>query len=183
MKTRAVLSGLNRCFDRIIGGAAYLTGALAIVLMLIVTFDVIMGYFFRSPTTWASEISAYILVFTPFLAGAWILKKDQHVKLDFLMERLNERNKLILAIVLYIVMMVVCGIIFWFGIQSVMHHYLIKYRTPTLLMLPKWPLLMVIPFGFLLLFIENLRGLVNRVNRLRTFPEIGAGTTDMSQQT
>lgn len=167
MGMKKIASVFNRGFDFIIAANATITGALAIILMVIVTFDVFMGYFFNNPTHWVSEISSYILVFIPFLAGAWILKHDRHVKMDFLVGRLSEKNKSILSIILYIIEAGICCIIIWYSTKSVIHHYKINFLTPTVLMLPKWPLLAVIPFGFILIFLQTLRGAYSKAIQLK----------------
>jgi TRAP-type C4-dicarboxylate transport system permease small subunit len=33
-------------------------------------------YFFNYPLPWVTEIAEYILLYIPFLVGAWVLKKD-----------------------------------------------------------------------------------------------------------
>lgn len=167
MRIKKITSIFNRSFDGFIAGTAAIAGALAVTLMLIVTIDVLLGYFFNKPTEWISDISGYILVSIPFLAGAWILKNAGHVKMDFLVNRLGEKNRIILSIILYIVIAGICGMIIYYGVTSVLTHYKINVLTPTVIVLPKWPLLAIIPFGFILLLIQTLRGIAEQVGKLK----------------
>ncbi len=172
MGMNKILSILNRGFDGFLAAMASVAGAFPVILMVIVTVDVLLAFFFNKPTEWISEVSAYMLVFIPFLAGAWILKSDSHVRMDFLIGRLHGKNKAILSIFLYVIIAGICAMIVYYGITAVITHYNMKLLTPTILAWPKWPLLAIVPFGFILLFIQALRNIAGQIKFLKEPPQV-----------
>jgi TRAP-type C4-dicarboxylate transport system permease small subunit len=167
MGIKKIASIFNRGFDNFIAAMASIAGAFAVILMVIVTIDVLLAFFFNKPTEWISEISCYMLVFIPFLTGAWILKNDGHVRMEFLIDRLKGKNKAALSLILYIIIAGICGMIIYYGIMAVMTAFKMKLLTPTLLAWPKWPLLVIVPFGFILLFIQALRSIVGQAEKIK----------------
>ncbi len=176
---KRTISLFNRGFDGLIAGMAAIAGAFAVILMVIVTIDVLLGFFLNKPTEWISEISCYMLVFIPFLTGAWILKNDDHVKMDFLSGHLKGKGKIALSIILYTIIVAICALIIYYGILAVITHYKMKLLTPTILAWPKWPLMTIIPFGFILLFIQTLRCIDGQVKKLKAHKR--SETTDTNE--
>lgn len=144
-------------FDKILLFFAIIAGILVISLMLIVSMEVILRYFFGKPTSWVVEISEYILLYIPFLVGAWVLKEEGHVKMDMILAQFNQKNRaLIIAITSYFSALI-CAILTFFGVKTTLYFYSVGYKTPTVLKLPKSALISIIFFGMFLLFIQLLR--------------------------
>jgi TRAP-type mannitol/chloroaromatic compound transport system permease small subunit len=73
-----------------------------LVLTFVVTYEVVMRYAFRAPTTWAYDTS-YMLYGTLFMmAGAYALSRNGHVRGDFLYRNFKPQNQAKLDLVLYI---------------------------------------------------------------------------------
>ena len=147
----------GRWFDRILGLLVIIAGILVILLMLIVTLEVCLRYFFGRPTSWVVEVSGYIVLFIPFLVAPWVLKNDGHVKMDILLSHLPPKTQEYFSIITSFVSTIVCLILTWFGIRSTLFYYNNGYKTPTVLMVPKYLLIMVISIGLFFLFIQCLR--------------------------
>jgi TRAP-type mannitol/chloroaromatic compound transport system permease small subunit len=52
--------GLSKIFDRIITWVAYVSGWIIIIMMLSISYEVVMRYFFRAPTAWVVDFSGYM---------------------------------------------------------------------------------------------------------------------------
>jgi TRAP-type mannitol/chloroaromatic compound transport system permease small subunit len=75
---------------------------LILVLTAIVTYDVVMRYLFRAPTTWAFDVS-YILYGTLFMmGGAYTLSQNRHVRGDMIYRLWPVRTQASLDLVLYL---------------------------------------------------------------------------------
>ncbi len=147
----------EKIFDRVLDILAAFSSILICFMLCIVCYEVVARYFFNSPTTWVVEISSIILLVTPFLVGAWILRRDGHVKMDLLLEQFGPKPRIVLRAITSFLAALACLIIFFYGTKVALDLYLTHYFTNTLLRLPKGLLLAIIPFGFLLLFIQSLR--------------------------
>ena len=74
---------------------------LILLLTLGVSYEVVVRYFFRAPTTWAFDVS-YITYGAMFLmAGAYTLVRNQHVRADMLYRAWQPRTQATLDLVLY----------------------------------------------------------------------------------
>lgn len=74
-----------------------------LVLTFATTYEVVMRYVFRNPTTWAFDIS-YITYGALFMmAGAYALSRDAHVRGDVVYRLLKPRAQAWVELVLYLV--------------------------------------------------------------------------------
>lgn len=159
---------VNGVFDRILGVLATLCSVLLFFMMLIVCYEVVVRYFFNSPTNWVVDISSFILLFFPFLVGAWIFKRDEHVRMDLLLTRLSLKSRTRLNTITYLIAAAVSLTLAYYGFTSTQELYKMGYRTETNLIIPKWPILAVIPIGFFFLFLQSLRKALEYFRRLKS---------------
>ena len=156
---------LDRIIDRILDVTAVVGGCMVVFQMLIVCLEVILRYFFNRPTTWVTEISSYILVWVPFLCVAWVEKRNQHIRMDLLYGTLGPKARSVFDTVHASVTIIVCIVIFWYGLKVIAEFYQEGTRTQSFLMLPQWPVTAIIPFSLLLLCVELLRGMRKKLNQ------------------
>lgn len=158
---------LDTIFDRTILGLAILAAALVAFMMVSVTLNVIMRYFFSRPLLWVHEIAEISLLYMTFLATAWVLKNEGHVGMDLLIEWLSPKYQLFLNIVTSFISAIVCLVITWYGVPVVWAYYVKGTYQLSLLELPTALFLAVVPVGCFLLFIQFLRRTGGFVQRFR----------------
>jgi C4-dicarboxylate transporter DctQ subunit len=144
-------------FDRFNTILAGISGFIVIFIMLVVSADVSLRYFFNDPIIWAPEITEVLLLYLAFLGAAWLLKEDGHVRVDIVLVRVSRRVRASLYLISGIVGVIVCAILVWQGILISIQYTVEHLSDPTILQLPKGPLLTIIPIGSFLLFIQFLR--------------------------
>lgn len=144
-------------FDAILDLGMVIGSVSVFFLMVIVCYDVVARYFFNAPTIWVSEISSILLLFLPFLAGGWIMRKDGHVKMDLVLNMMEPRTKTVFNIAAILITALTSLILMYYGTKISAEIYKMNYRTDTVLRLPKWPLLSIIPLGFFLMFVQAMR--------------------------
>lgn len=72
-----------------------------VVLVVSMLYEVFSRYFMGAPTKWAFDIS-YMFNGTIFVLGAsYALYKDDHVKIDFLANKIPEKARAVIDIILY----------------------------------------------------------------------------------
>jgi TRAP-type C4-dicarboxylate transport system permease small subunit len=148
---------LNVFFDTVVDSLAFLSGALLILIMISISVDVIMRYFFNRPLFWVGELAEYALLYITFTGAAWVLKKDRHVKIDVLVAGLNPKKRYILDWFVNIICIFVCAVLTYYGAVVARDHFVRGVYNPTLMSFPKGPLLAIIPIGTLLLTIQFIR--------------------------
>lgn len=147
----------SKAFDKILVFFVAIAGIMVIILAIIVSLEVVLRYFFGKPTSWVVEISEYILLFIPFLVGAWVLQKEGHVKMDLFLVRLNEKNRNLAISITSFTSAIICAILTFFGIKTAIYFYQVGYKTPTVLNLPKYILISIIFIGMALLCVQFIR--------------------------
>ena len=151
---------ISTAFDRILEILAITSIALIVFIWGAVCLEVVMRYFLSKPQVWVHELTEYSLLFITYLAAAWLLNIEKHIKMEIVIDRLNPTVQLWISVITSTLGALACLILFLFSLQTTWEHK--GFFDPQMLELPKAPLLAVIPLGSLLLFIQFLR----RIHRL-----------------
>ncbi len=144
-------------FDRVNGFFIWFIGISLAIGWFATCYEVVMRYFLNRPTRWVLEYLENMLVFITFLGPAWVLKNEGHVSMDLILTRFAPKTQALINGITSLVCSFACLIITWYGIKVVWRQFAEGQRFPTILEIPMWPLFLVIPVGFFLLFIECLR--------------------------
>jgi TRAP-type C4-dicarboxylate transport system permease small subunit len=171
---QGIAAKLAACFDRLNDFLAWLAGVGIAVLTILVTAEVVMRYFFNRPIQGASEAQQVLMILICFFGGTWILKKDQHIVLDVILNRLSPPVQALTNAVTSVVGALTCLLTGWFGVVVAVDYTRRHVTTPGMLDIPQGPVLMVIAIGFLFLFVQFLRRMVEYW-RLRQSSEMRTG--------
>jgi len=77
----------------------YASGLGVLLMGLMLFYEVVCRYFFRSPTIWAQEMSVYLFMWTMLAGAAYTLEKGKHVRIDLIIEHLSVRTQHILEMI------------------------------------------------------------------------------------
>jgi TRAP-type C4-dicarboxylate transport system permease small subunit len=168
-----LIAKVTNIFDRTIDLLAILAIVLLIFTMLSVSGQVIMRYSLERSAFWIIEVNEYALLYITFLGTAWVLKREGHVKMDVVLNRLTPGTQSLLYITTSILGAIICLLLTWYGAKVTWEHFQIGYYIPTLLKPPKFLILAIIPVGSFLLFIQFLR---------RTYGFLRSRTTSQDQE-
>ena len=142
---------------RVTAWLSYLSGGVLIFIMLSITYKVAVRWLFGQGVGWVTDVTRYLLLYHTFLAAAWVLTRDKHVKIDLVFNRLGPRTQAGLTAITSFVAAILCFIIVWFGAQTTWAHFQMHYYKPSFIDIPTGPLYIIIPIGSFFLFIEFLR--------------------------
>jgi C4-dicarboxylate transporter, DctQ subunit len=151
-----IIRKLNNIFNRTIDLMAIFAGILLIFSMLIICIAVASRYLFGRPMGWVMEITEYSLLYITFLVAAWVLKREGHVKMDLVFNRLSPRTQVLFNMITSGIGAIICFILFWYGIRVTWELLRTRYFTPTILELPKFVIVAIIFIGSLLLCLQFL---------------------------
>ena len=148
---------LFKLFTRTIDGIArwcYYFGSFSLLVMaLSTTYDVVMRYFFSRPTLWSQDLNENILVYATYLSAAWILKRDRHVAINILTDRLPPQGRRLMDIIASFLGFLTSGILLWQSLDYTLDLFLSGQLHIRSLVIPKWLSWAPIPFGSTLLCI------------------------------
>lgn len=154
-------------FDRILSVLAFIAAAIILFIMLSVGADVVMRYCFKQPQIWVLEITEYALLFMTFLATAWLLKNEGHVKMDLILLMLKPKTRSVVNSFTTVLLAILFLFVTWYGVKVCWEHFQGHYITSTPLAVPSGPLVAVIPAGSFLLFVQSLRMLCTHLKSLK----------------
>ena len=160
----------SRIFDRILDVTVVIAGIILIYMMLSVCVDVVMRYFFNLPTIWVVEIAAYCLLFMTFLVAAWVLKREGHVKIELILDRMRPSGQNLLNGITSIIAAIIFLVITWYGAKITWNLYQTNFIVNTVLMPPKFVIIFIIPLGTLLFSIQLVRRACNFLANRRALP-------------
>lgn len=172
-----LLRRLGTAIDFFNAGLAAIAGAMLISMVLLVSYAVFMRYLFSNPPGWDIEITEYMMLYLTFLTAAWLLKKQGHISIDLIYERLNPRAKLLLDLIVSALGVIICLVLTWYAGASTWDHIQRHAVVTETLKFPKAILLGIIPVGFLLLTIGFVRQTSGYLGCLRTSKKQGEPAT------
>ena len=88
-----MLLKLERGFDKFANAIGYFTAFIMVLMILNVTYDVIMRYFFNTGSIAMQEMEWHLFSVIILLGISYTLKEDGHVRVDLIYDRLSEKKK------------------------------------------------------------------------------------------
>ena len=158
---------IGRLSDYVNTTGCILSGVCILVMGFIVTYEVIMRYFFRAPTTWVLEISINLCLASVFLAGGYALRENSHIQVDVLTRRFSRSNQILLELICGVLIFIYCFVLTWKGLEIAYHSFRLNEVSPTVLNIPVAIPRSLVPIGGLLLLIELLRQILVRYSTLK----------------
>ncbi|MFC5587733.1 TRAP transporter small permease subunit [Sporosarcina soli] len=141
----------------------WIIGTIVLLMSLLLTVDVILRYFFNSPTSWAFSLATWGTGLLGFALGGYTLAIEQHVRVDLYFEKFSPRMKSIVDMISAFFLFLMAAALFWFGLGYVIHYYQIGATMTGGLAMPLWIAWLIVPLGGLLI---GLQGLVKFFNDL-----------------
>lgn len=141
----------------------WIMGTVVLLMSLLLTVDVVLRYFFNSPTSWAFGLATWGTGMIAFLLGGYTLVIEQHVRVDLYFERFSKRVKSIIDMISALFLFLIAIALFWLGLEYVIHYYQIGATMTGGLRMPLWVSWLIVPIGGLLI---GLQGLVKFINDL-----------------
>ncbi|OED47303.1 hypothetical protein AB838_16370 [Rhodobacteraceae bacterium (ex Bugula neritina AB1)] len=150
--------------DGLVNGAGSIARSLIFVLMAVIGFEAVSRYFFGAPTTWAYDLSSWVLVFYVFLGGGYALLQDGFVRVDILFQALPGRVQFWLdASISTVLLICFCGSLIWYGGELALRSFALGevsssggWRGPV------WPAKFAVPLGALLVLLAWISHLAKR---------------------
>lgn len=123
-------------------------------------YDVIMRYFFNSPSLWIGVTIQYAMVLLACVSGAYALKNDAFVKLDLFYGKASPKLKAIFDIATYSLTLLYLSVLIIKGYDAGMASLAIRQVTPTAVPIPLYHLKLCIPVGALFVLLIATKKLI-----------------------
>lgn len=110
---------MERMITKLNTGLVYIAQAVLIIMVILVTADVVGRWLFSQPITGAVEITELGLSMVIFLSIGYTHLKEEHISIEFLVERLPEKAQWIVEefinLIIMVVMVLMAFSLFWYA--------------------------------------------------------------------
>ena len=149
----------SKFLDLIEDVLATCAGVLILFSMFSVVLEVITRYLWNNSSVWVQEYNGYILLYIPFLAGAWLLRQNGHVAVDIINNFLRRKVEYVLNIIVALIGITVMVVLVHYGTQATVDAFARGVNSTTALKTPQVYIYIIIPVGSFLLLLEFIRKL------------------------
>jgi TRAP-type C4-dicarboxylate transport system permease small subunit len=158
---------LARLAGRLAEGTGYLAGLVLLGIIVLTMAEVVSRYVLRNPLILSDEFGGYALVAISFLGLAYCARDRGHIRITFVVERLNPRAAGAIRLVTLALGLVFLVVAAWVSWQFLADSFTRNMRSNSMLMVPlKWPQ-MAMPVGFTLFALVGLGQLVQAWREFR----------------
>ena len=161
-----MLLKLERGFDKFADAIGYLTAFVLVLMILNVTYDVVMRYFFNTGSIAMQEMEWHLFSVIILLGISYTLKEDGHVRVDLIYDRLTQKKKAkinMVGVVLFIIP--VALLIAVESIPFVIESFNSNEQSGDPGGLPyRWLVKSLIPLSFFLLIITSIGFFIKNLN-------------------
>jgi TRAP-type C4-dicarboxylate transport system permease small subunit len=144
-------------YDRVLQGLAACAAVLLGASALAITLDVVGRNVGLGTLPWILEVSEYVLPLATFLVAPWLLRRNEHVRLDVLLRAWPWLNH-----VTNVVGLAVCAVLVLYGVRTILNSAQQGAMVFKSVVFPEWWLYLPVPLCFGLLTVEFLRRLAGR---------------------
>jgi TRAP-type mannitol/chloroaromatic compound transport system permease small subunit len=152
---------INRV-NEVVGVAA---APITLIITIIVLIEVTARYLFNAPTSWANEVSEYLLCGLVMLGGGYALRFQIHTRMDIVHSQFGEKTQACIEILTCIIVLAFTAPMMWFGSILAIEALQSGQTSVSAARLPLWPSMMVVPIGA---FFMALQGIANALTGAQT---------------
>ncbi len=131
---------------RLAGAAALLAGFATLAIVLLISYDVAMRYFFERPQLFVDELASFLQVLIIFGGLAYTLRAGGHVRVDLVTAHVPPPARAWLRVVTLVLGLTFLIIVVWVTAQSALTAW--RYgRVSAVMLYPIWLPMLFIPAG------------------------------------
>ncbi len=136
--------------------AGRITSFLIIVMSLVICFEVVARYIFKSPTLWAHELSAMIFGIYIIFGGAVTFLSKGHVNVDVFYGTLSKRWRAFLDVLTFWFFALFCFALAWKGWEFGLKSLKFDEHSGTVWNPPVYHMKILISIGCFLLLLQGI---------------------------
>lgn len=151
-----VLHKIRSVIDLVLSSAC----AVFFALMVIVgTYQIVVRYFFNSPSTVSEELLTYSFTWMALLASAYVFGKRDHMRMGFIADKLTGTPRKVLEIVIECLVMLLAGTVMVYGGFTIMD--LTMTQVTASLGVPMGVIYTVVPLSGILIVVYSVLNIVD----------------------
>ena len=146
----------------------------SLTLAMLIIFIMVAALFLSATTRFITGIGFAWFIELPPVLVSWLvfpllgplLKKGQHIKVDFLTPLLSKKNKEFLFLIVNMIALISACIFFKAGVDATMMYFNLGQVMEIEISIPIWWMFLAFPVGFLILALTSLELLFDNIINL-----------------
>jgi TRAP-type C4-dicarboxylate transport system permease small subunit len=159
----AVLAGVALMLDKFNKAVVFLSMIALVLTSLILTYSVVVRYFFHQPTDWQDEASVFMLVGVIFLCAAYVQSLRGHIGIEavagFLSPAANRWRMFIVDILSFMF----CAFFAWKSVTLLHEAWVDGQTTSSTFAPPLWIPYSMMALGMIMLSLQLLLQILTRI--------------------
>lgn len=160
------MKSLSDAIDRLNRWVGRTAALLILPLIFVIIYEVLSRYLFNAPTRWSNEITGYLLTAIVMLGGGYCLADNEHVSVDIFYRNFGPTTRDIVEILTFLVVLSFATAMVWKGAISSYDALVEGKRSQTVMEMPLFPSMVMVPIGAALLGLQSLSKALRAVIRL-----------------
>ena len=158
-----ILKRFSRTIDVINDRVGKILSYFLFAFFVLLFIEVILRYFFNSPTVWANELAQMLFGAYAIIGGGYILLTGGHVNVDILYSRFSAKTRAAIDIFTSILFFLFCGMLLIYG-GSLAWDSLSRFEhSQSAWNPPLYPAKLMIPIAAALLILQGITKLIRDV--------------------
>lgn len=153
-----VLHKIREGIDLVLSWAC---AALFALMVIVGTYQIVVRYFFNSPSTVSEELLTYSFTWMALLASAYVFGKRDHMRMGFIADKLTGTPRKVLEIIIEILIMFLAGSVMVYGGWNIMG--LTMTQVTASLGVPMGVIYTVVPLSGIVIVIYSILNIVDLV--------------------
>lgn len=133
----------------------------------IITYDVVMRYFFKRQTSGGMEISTWLLLILTFMGAPYALQRNSHIGMNLLPSFLGTRARLLLKAITSTLSCAFCLFVLYSAWPMWWEAYSLGWKSESDWGPPLWVPYLILPVGFTVLILQFAVMIADQVREYR----------------
>ena len=116
---------------------------------------------------WIVQFNEYAMLWAPFLGAAWLLSKKRHVSIELIVSHLSQGTQKVFHLIHSLLGVGLCAVLGWYGTVTTLENFQRNVIHVQAVDVPMGYVLLAIPVGFFLLFLQFIRDFFAAVHAIR----------------
>jgi len=148
---------VSLAYDRLLAACGLAAGIAIAIMAVLITLNVALRNLGLANFPWLLEVSEYVLYIGTFMAAPWVLRLGAHVRVDLVVGSVPRPVARLLNLAADLAGAFLSAVLGWYGARIAWEAFTRGDLLFKEIVIPEWPLLVVIPVSGLLLTIEFIR--------------------------
>lgn len=149
-----------------------LLGKMASIMILlscvVSALNALLRYGLDMSNNWPLELQWYLFAAAVMLGASYTLKRNEHVRVDLIYSQLSDRGRIYIDLFgLVVFLMPACLLFAWLSWTTLFYpSWIVSEHSLNAGGLARYPIKLIVPFGFLMLSLQGLSEIIKRIGML-----------------